>query len=219
MKFPDLEDERLAEFIGILLGDGSVSIYQLGKDKKPYYRLKISFHSKDVEYIEYVKQLIIGLFEIEPIIKTRKNEQNTNIFVFRRKIINFLFEVGLVKSPKWNRALIPEKYRNGDLALKVLRGYFDTDGSVVLTNNNGYLYPRLEFKISPSPMQEQLIDIVRNIGLNFGVYNIGKGKVRVQLNGRKQLRKWIEIIGFSNFKHILRSNIAGVGFEPTTFGL
>jgi len=33
-------------------------------------------------------------------------------------------------------------------------------------------------------------------------YQIGKGKVRIQMNGKKQLTKWIEEIGFSNQRHL-----------------
>ena len=83
----------------------------------------------------------------------------------------------------------------------VLRGYFDTDGSVVITNNNGTLYPRLEMKISPSPMQQQFIDILEQFNFRFGVYDIGKGKVRIQMNGLECLNNWFTTIGFSNRKH------------------
>ena len=83
----------------------------------------------------------------------------------------------------------------------VLRGYFDTDGSVVLTNNNGTLYPRLEMKISPSPMQRQLQILLNKYDFHYQTHNIGKGKVRIQMNGKNALRKWSTLIGFSNLKH------------------
>ena len=57
-------------------------------------------------------------------------------------------------------------------------------------------------KICPSPMQKQIISILNTYGFNFGVYDIGKGKVRIQLNGKSQLNKWKDRIGFSNKKHI-----------------
>lgn len=84
----------------------------------------------------------------------------------------------------------------------MLRGCFDTDGSVVLTNNNGILYKRLEIKVCPSPMQKQIIDILRRNGFVFGAYQIGAGQVRIQLNGEKQIRRWVEKIGFKNPKHL-----------------
>jgi len=183
--------ERLAEFIGIMLGDGYFS------DD----RIKISFNSKDDrDYIYYVKSLIKGLFDEEAILKFRKNENTADLFLFKRKIIHSLEEIGLKKSPKWNKAIIPDMFISFDTF--VLRGLFDTDGCVVMTHNNGTLYPRIEIKVCPSPMQKQVIFILKQYNFRFGVYDIGKGKVRIQINGKKQLRKWMETIGFSNSKHL-----------------
>jgi len=194
--------EKLAEFVGILLGDGSLCL----KDGKvnTNNRLKITLNTKDdAQYITYVKNLIKELFEIEPVIKQGSYEENTtDIFLFRKKIILFLInEIGLKLSPKWDRAVIPKKFLTNNLELYTLRGYFDTDGSLVTTNNNGTIYPRLEMKVCPSPMQAQFIDILRKYDFNFGAYQIGKGKVRIQLNGKSQLNKWVKLVGFSNEKH------------------
>ena len=51
-------------------------------------------------------------------------------------------------------------------------------------------------------MQDQFVIILKGYGFNFGTYKIGKGKVRVQMNGKKELDKWIRLVGFSNKKHI-----------------
>ena len=191
---------ELAEFIGIVLGDGSLSIYN--SEKHPYRRLKISFHSDDSHYINYVSQLIQKVLNEKPIFKKRKNGNTADLFVFKRNIINYLLDLGLKKSPKWGRAIIPESFLNKKLGKFVLRGYFDTDGSLVVTNNNGTIYPRLEMKISPSPMQNQFIQLLQFYGFRFGVYQIGRGKVRIQMNGKKELKKWVKLIGFSNIKHL-----------------
>lgn len=87
-------NENLAEFVGILLGDGSITItYQ--------NRLKISFHSEEQEYIDFVSNLIIELFQEKPIFKKRKNENTADLFIFKRKIIDSLLDFGLEESPKW----------------------------------------------------------------------------------------------------------------------
>ncbi|MCH7770938.1 MAG: hypothetical protein IIA49_07965 [Bacteroidetes bacterium] len=135
--------------------------------------------------------------------KFRKNENTAELFIFKKEIIDYLTNyIGLKFSPKWNNAIIPYYLLDNDLDLRVLRGYFDTDGCLVTTNNNGIRYPRLEMKISPSPMQNQFISILKKYNFKFGVYHIGKGKVRVQLNGKNQLKKWKRLVGFSNKKHL-----------------
>ena len=57
-------------------------------------------------------------------------------------------------------------------------------------------------KVCPSHMQKQFVDILEKLGFRFGVYQIGNGEVRIQLNGIHQLRKWVTGIGFSNPKHM-----------------
>lgn len=189
-------DSKIAEFVGIMLGDGYINY-----PKQP--RIKITLNSvADKEYLYFINNLIITAFKTKTIIKHRKNENASDIFLFNRKLIRFIInDLGLIPSPKWNRATIPRWIFEDNLENFVLRGYFDTDGCVVITNNNGIRYPRLEMKISPSPMQKQFIEILKSYKFNFGVYNIGKEKVRIQLNGKKELKKWSDLIGFSNPKH------------------
>ncbi len=216
---------ELAELIGIILGDGSINIYP----KINNWRLKITLDSiKDIEYVNYIKNLIYNIFKEKVIIRFRKNENTVDIFLFKRDIIRYFLKIGLKKSPKWERAIIPKQFLTKELEKYVLRGLFDTDGSLVITNNNGTVYPRLEVKICPSPMQNQFINILKRNNFNFGVYNIRKGQVRIQMNGQKELKKWCELIGFSNNKHIRKFEglIARGGFEfgsipsilPPTFG-
>lgn len=184
----------MAEFTGVMLGDGYLS-----ND-----RLKISLNSEvDRDYTEYVSGLIISLFGEDPIIKERKNENCLDLFVFRRSVLRNLFLWGLKKSPKRNNAVIPCQFL--EYGSDVLRGLFDTDGCLVVANNNGYSYPRLEIKISPCPMQKQVINVLERLDFKFGVYDIGDGKVRIQLNGLVQLEMWINLIGFSNLKHIRKA--------------
>jgi len=184
----------LAEFVGIMLGDG-----YFVRD-----RLKITLNSiVDKKYLDYVSNVIFLLFYEKPIIKYRKKENAVDVFLFKRKVLNYMSKLGLVYSPKWKRAKIPSKFLK--FGTNVLRGYFDTDGCVVVTNNNGTIYPRLEMKICPSPMQKQFIEILSKCDFKFGVYDIGDGKVRIQMNGKKQLRKWLDIVGFGNEKHLIKA--------------
>jgi hypothetical protein len=205
LEFPSKENPKLAEFVGILLGDGSIGIYECksGGRTRIQHKLQISTNSvNDKEYILYLERTIEELFGIKPKKFFRKGENTCDVRLFHRDIIKFVLnDVGMMISPKWKRAKIPEFYLNNELELLVLRGYLDTDGCVTITNNNGILYPQIEMKICPSPMQNQFIDILKRRGFRFQVNDIGKGKVRIRLNGKKQVYKWNKEIGFSNPKH------------------
>ena len=205
MNLTKIDDIKIAELVGIILGDGYISLNPKNKSSS---RLKISFNSRDdSNYIFYVKNLLKEVFGSEPILKFRKNENTADLFIFKKDIINYLInKVGLKLSPKWNNATIPYNFLGNELDLRVLRGYFDTDGCLVTTNNNGCIYPRLEMKVSPSPMQNQFISILKKHNFKFGVYKIGKGKIRIQLNGKIQLKRWKKLVGFSNKKHLDKIN-------------
>jgi len=198
-------NNEIAELVGILLGDGCIGVYdcKTGNKIKKQYRVKVTLHSKDdVEYAKHVCKLLEKQFSVKPLIRFRKNENTMDILVFGQNFVKILTEeIGLKMSPKRHIAVIPKTLINSELELDVIRGYFDTDGSVVLTNNNGTLYPRLEMKICPSPMQKQIPEILQRHNFKFGVYDAGNGEVRVQLNGKKELEKWVSNIGFSNPKY------------------
>jgi hypothetical protein len=196
--------QELAELVGILLGDGSINAYPSEK-YSTFYRVQITLDSRELLYQQFVVQLITLVLGEAPILKKREDQNTVDILLFKKSSVEFFLNLGLVQSPKWERAVIPLMFMNQDLGKYILRGYFDTDGSVVITNNNGTRYCRLEMKICPSPMKRQLLELMDLYHLKYNVYEIGKGEIRVQMNGKKQLKRWTELIGFSNAKHQQRA--------------
>ncbi len=160
--------KALAELIGILLGDGSIGIYE-SKGYSTHYVVKISFDKiLKQEYLSYVNDLLLKVLNERGIVKHRKESNCSDLFIFKKDVVNLLLSIGLVQAPKWERAIIPKPFLSKALGRHVLRGYFDSDGSVVLTDNNGVLYPRLEMKISPSPMQEQFLLLLDQYKFKYG---------------------------------------------------
>jgi len=210
MRKPKLYNKKLAEFTGIMLGDGSIGKYKCKKGdgtSNTQRCIAVTLSSDEKEFSEYVISLFNDLFDINPSVRQKNNENVIEVRSFRQDLFKFLTtKLGLRTSPKWNRAEIPEIYLGDNYRKEVLRGYFDTDGSVVLTDNNGTLYPRLEMKISPSPMQKQFVRVLENENFNFGNYDIGKRKIRIQMNGKSQLQKWLKEIGFANRKHLNKTD-------------
>ncbi len=164
--------------------------------------------SEEESYVRQIERIWKRLFGVKPRVNFRKSEKACDLRCFKKELFEFLVnKVNLKESPKWNTAMIPDFCLGNSLELEVLRGYFDTDGSLVLTDNNGVLYPRLEMKICPSPMQNQFVEILERQGFRYGVYDIGDGKVRVQMNGEGQLNRWIERVSFRNRKHLEKLKI------------
>jgi DNA-binding transcriptional regulator WhiA len=201
--------ERLAEFIGIMLGDGSIGIYdtKAGEKIKKHRVIKVTLDSRNEQYIDHVFSLMKEILDVEPKLHFRKKENAVDICTFRKDKLNYvLSEIGLKMSPKWNRMEIPQKFMKQELYLYILRGLFDTDGSVTIFNNNGTIYPRIEIKICPSPAQKQFIDILNQLSFNHKIQNLDKGKIRIRISGKKELEKWFNLVGSSNQSHIQRAS-------------
>ncbi|MBI2628627.1 hypothetical protein HYW74_00925 [Candidatus Pacearchaeota archaeon] len=203
------KEERLAEFVGVMLGDGCIGIYdcKAGNRIKKQYQLKVTLDSRNKEYSDYVYNLIKDILEVEPKPYLKKDENTIDIRVFKKdKILFILNDIGLELSPKWNRAKIPEKFLDKNWGLFVLRGLFDTDGSVTRFNNHGIIYPRLELRLSPSPMQDQVIDILRKNNFNYKIQKLERGKIKIRLSGINELKKWKAMVGSSNELYLNRIN-------------
>lgn len=85
------KSEKLAEFIGIMLGDGTVAPYHIA----------VTLHAvDDVEYSQYVSELISFLFHVQPKVYYRKDAQALNIVVARKELTEFLHVLGLPKGNK-----------------------------------------------------------------------------------------------------------------------
>ena len=122
---------KLAELVGIILGDGTIS----------KYFLRVSLNAKkEKNYASYVSKLGKDLFGIEGVIRKEKNQNVLNVKFYSVNLVKFLTEeLGLPIGDKIrNKAKIPERiFLNKTLMLSCLRGLVDTDGSL---GNRAYFY-------------------------------------------------------------------------------
>lgn len=202
--------EKIAEFIGIMLGDGSIGIYNYKKgDKiKKYHVVKVTLDSRNKEYTNYVLKLIEDVLDTLPKINYKKRENTVDLRVFKKeKVLFVLNNISLKLSPKKNNMVIPKKYFKKELFPSLLRGLFDTDGCLSIFNNNGITYPRIEIKICPSPAQEQFIKILKELGFNYKVQKLDKNWIRLRISGENELKKWFALVGSSNPIHLKKANI------------
>lgn len=196
---------EIAEFVGIMLGDGSIGIYdcKAGSKIKRQHQLKVTLDSRNKEYIEHVFSLMCKIFGVEPVIFFRKDENTADIRTFRKeKVMYAINDLKLKISPKHGRMKIPEELMESSVDKFVLRGLFDTDGSVTIFSNNGVPYPRLEVRICKSPAQNQIMQILDKYQFGYRVQSLGKGSIKIRLSGKSELRKWLRLVGSSNRIHI-----------------
>ena len=202
-------NENTAELIGAIIGDGH--IYR----KNNKYRIGFTGHPvTDKEYFTYLKDLIKKEWNKDGKIIDRGNK----IQMIINSKENCLFLINDLKIPygkeKTLRAKIPEVIRNNwFLTRKFIRGFTDTDGSVLAVRKPGVeKYLSIEITTINKELAEDIKSILES--QNFRVSKVWSFKqtmsknlgYRFGLNGRNNLRKWIDEIGFSNPYKLQRAN-------------
>ena len=75
------ENEKLAELIGILLGDGH--LHKKGENSYLGSFLSISINrAEEPEYVEYVRQLLIDLFNEKPKMHPRIDSNSIDLKIY-----------------------------------------------------------------------------------------------------------------------------------------
>lgn len=182
----------LAELVGIILGDGGISPYQLNITLNK---------SDDFDYSRYVSRLIKTVFGVQPAIYER--DSVINIVVSRVKLIKYLLKQELsigskvrqqVKVPEW----VETSY---DFIKACIRGLLDTDGCFYVDQHryNGKLYlnPALNFTNRSVPL---LQFFKRNLE-KFGFHPTQKTKYSIFLRREDEIIRYFKEIGSSNSKH------------------
>lgn len=193
------ECRELAEFYGIMLGDGNLTVkksYKIGT-----YQIRIVGDSRfDKEYlINYVKPLIERLFDIKVKANKIKNENAIKIVATGKKLAEFLQIKGFKPGDKIiNQLEIPSWIKENPEFLKVcLRGLYDTDGCVYkLTNQNSY---QIMFKNYNMKLLEDTRNGLISLGIKPSKITIGKS---IMVTKKSELRRFLNEIGFSNSKHV-----------------
>ena len=192
---------NLAELIGAYIGDGYLY------NKKRTYQLGFVGHPEtDKKYFEHLVNLIFLEFNKKS--KIKLSGRGIRIVVSSKNICNLFTEnLGLsFGEGKCEKISIPsEILEDWFLVRNVLRGIVDTDGSVFAVKKPRVMrYPSIEITTCSKKLANQIRKILLKRG--FRVAKIWKFKsknskrvgYRVPLNGKKNLKKWLDEIGFSN---------------------
>jgi hypothetical protein len=197
----DVNSSKFYEFYGILLGDGWLSHFHSKKSGKPFYWVGISGHMKDdLLYLYYVRDLIFSLFSKKVIFKFKNKENAVDIVFCSKQIISFLnhsfnFPVGKKLDLKIHEIFI----KNNLAMLYIIKGLMDTDGSIYLSEANGYSYPYIELHMNAPNLLDQVNDHFLKNG-----FKPQRRANRVILKSWKQVDKYVLLYGFNNSKHFLR---------------
>lgn len=188
----------LAEFIGIMLGDGGMTDYQA----------RITLNSEtDRKYSFYVQKLIKKLFNIESsrLMRKFREEKAVDILISSKSLINFLLKKDLKTGHKINNNIDIPKWIKSKSEYKIacLRGLMDTDGSFYLYKHkvNGKIYNN--FAICFTSYSNLLLNSACKILKELDFRPSGTKK-RIYLHRKKDIRNYINRIGSNNPKHLAK---------------
>ncbi|MEE9378534.1 MAG: LAGLIDADG family homing endonuclease [Candidatus Lokiarchaeia archaeon] len=143
------ENEDLAEFISVILGDGGIYVPPIYNS----YTLTISLNGIDEKlYVDYVKRLLYRLLQKYPHEHQRANEKTTRLTLHNKELINSLILKGLVSGDKVKNQVDVPKWIKNCLGFipRSLKGLFNTDGSVWVHFNHKSIY--LSFRNASYPL-------------------------------------------------------------------
>ena len=187
---------KLAEFIGIMLGDGGMSKYQA----------TITLHHiDDLAFSKHVVSLIQQLFNITPRVYHYPKSSVNDITISRIGIVRYLHELGLAVGSKVAQQVDMPSWVKKDsrYAIACLRGLVDTDGSVFTHNysvkGKRYSYKKLIFTSRSQPLQLSVAKLLINFGINARISGFD-----VCVDSRESMRKYFDLIGSHNPKHLKR---------------
>ncbi len=189
VKEPELS-EKLAELIGIMLGDGGMTDYQIN----------VTFNSKtEKEYGTYIRNLIEELFAINVSIIHTESVNADRIIASGKNLVEFLKRKGLKTGNKViNQVGIPKWIGlKNEYKISCLRGLMDTDGSFYSylhrVSNKMYRNYALDFTNHSIP----LLQGVKNILQNFGCIP-SLAKYKVVLHKKNDIKRYMLTVGSSN---------------------
>lgn len=188
----------LAEFVGILMGDGGISKRQV----------TITLHRKDDKlYAGFVIALIKKLFSVKPGIYHEKKALADDIVVSRTELVKFCSEeLGLKVGNKVKQQIdIPDWIkRNKKFQIACARGLIDTDGSIFThrykVNGKTYSYKKLAFTSLSHKLLMSTYSILKNLGLNP---RLSRNR-EVWLDSQESVKNYFKLVNSHNPKHLKR---------------
>ena len=202
------KSELLAEFFGILTGDGYINYHPKSKQ----YRIQITGDSRyDREYLlNHVNKLINSLFHLKPSFYFKKNQNAVDLVVRSKGLFNFLKSTGFKIGKKGNIGIPEWVSKKHEYMTSFVRGLADTDGCITLKKRYRIVpyYPAIKIDSISHNLMSNVHKWLRNEAKLSAIISsrerfdkrwLTTTKIScVELNGVANLQKWMAEIGFSN---------------------
>ena len=187
---PNKKSVDLAEFVGIMLGDGGITKEQA----------TITLNSEaDKQYIEYVTNLGRILFGDKPAIIKKKDCKAIDLRYSGIKLVNFLISIGLKRGNKVKRQVgVPDWVKKSNsYKIACLKGLMDTDGCVVVSTHKVGLKRYVYYNPCFANRSKPLLNFVTDTLIEQGLHPSVAGE-RIWLYNKAEIRAYFDHVGSSN---------------------
>ncbi len=190
IELPRLSKE-LAELVGILIGDGGITKYQI--------TITLNYF-KDERYSYFVKKLFTKLFKTDISLFKLRNRSVISIVANGKAFVDFFNKLGLPKGNKVEHQIDIPSWVNNNIKYRraCIRGIFDTDGCIYLDKHkrNGKIYKSLNLAITNA--SQKLLDSIYDIFVDEQFRPTKSSKRSIRLRNIKDILKFFDIMGSSN---------------------
>lgn len=200
IKKPKLTN-KLAELMGIILGDGHLSEYQASM---------VTNLQTDKKHAVYVKKLFEELFQISVPLKERKMENVAVVVASSKNLVKFLNTAGMPIGNKIKNNLSVPSWilKNKEFQKAFIRGLFDTDGCIYLDKHliKGKLYKNMGWTITSysNQLRADVVNILKSLGYSPTCQPTQKS---IFLRHQNEIKKYFLEIDSHNQKHVNRFKI------------
>ncbi len=187
--------EKLAEFAGLMLGDGGITQHQVSITLNRFV---------DYKYADFVEQLVFELFKVKPRKFIPRGTKVFRIYISRSELVSFCKSIGLVVGHKIRQKIdVPEWIKNNrKYFIACIRGLIDTDGCIFIhrykVNGKWYSYKKLVFTSFSEPLRNSVFSFLQSIGITP---RMAAGR-DVRIDSTTSIKKYFELVGTSNPKHL-----------------
>jgi intein/homing endonuclease len=202
--------EDLAEFIGVVVGDGHVESrnrFRYGRWQK-VYEIGITGNLHEYEYYErHVNPLIRRLFNVNFTLTKYPKRTASEMKKNSRLIHSYLVKNFKIPSRK-NNMPIPQMILSSEVRFQkaFLRGYFDADGCLKFQNRTN-IYPIISLASASKNLAYQTSKMLKEMDIENHVSKDIKKDTRTKkqyvvyhlyINGFTRVKRFLKEVGFSN---------------------
>lgn len=191
---------KLAEVMGILIGDGHLSKWQT---------VVTTNARTDSAHAVFIQGYFKELFGTMSFLRERNDDNTISVVVSSRRLVGFINYLGMPIGNKLKKGLaIPSWIFQKEIYKKAfIRGLFDTDGCIYIDRHkiNGKKYSHYGWVITSASkvLIKEIINILE--GLNFRP-TYRESQKSVYLRRQCEIKRYFQEIGTHNSKHQMRYN-------------